>query len=58
MLAASTNAPWVIAANFNSVLAFENRVRGNPTTATETLDFQSYITGARLQEIRHVGSGK
>lgn len=41
--------------DFNAVLNIDDRVNGNPVTASEIEDFQNYVNDNALQEIKAIG---
>lgn len=51
----STQLPWVLVGDFNTVFDYDKRVNGNPITYQEVVDGQQCIQRLRLDFIKPVG---
>ncbi|XP_056697358.1 uncharacterized protein [Spinacia oleracea] len=49
------SCPWVITGDFNSPLFADDRINGTPVSATETKDFDEFITSNGLCPVKSVG---
>lgn len=48
--------PLLIGGDFNAVLQVTDRFQGNPINTVEVVDFQQFVNGNAMQEVRSVGA--